>query len=187
MKKIVHCILLLLSICMFMFITGCEKKEGLKEINTADDELFDIYYIKEAPRTNEKHSITEVIKVVFSMSDSSTGDTLAIDIEENEVYIDPWMSSLGVNTVEGTKKVEDAEKVLDVLKKYNVQEWKKDYTRENSSTYEDGFGWSLKLQFKNGMVEEHSGSGSEDEVTPENFEEFYEELSQFVDERLDEK
>src|SRR5699024_6496031 len=91
---------LLLSICMF--ITGCEKKEGLKEINTADDELFDIYYIKEAPITNEKHSITEVIKVVFSMSDSSTGDTLAIDIEENEVYIDPWMSSLGVNTIYGT-------------------------------------------------------------------------------------
>src|SRR5699024_1743913 len=184
MKKMIF-FFLFLGICIL--ISGCGEKKGLEELIMNEEELFDIYYIKEAPITNEKHSITEVIKVVFSMSDSSTGDTLAIDIEENEVYIDPWMSSLGVNTVEGTKKVEDAEKVLDVLKKYNVQEWKKDYTRKNSSTYEDGFGWSLKLQFKNGMVEEHSGSGSEDEVTPENFEEFYEELSQFVDERLDEK
>lgn len=77
------------------------------------------------------------------------------------------------------------EKVIDILETYNVQDWKKDYSYEDLSSYQDGSGWSLYLQFEDGTVEVHRGFGSfAGEIIPENFDDFFSELSSFVDERL---
>ncbi len=54
------------------------------------------------------------------------------------------------------------------------------------TTTDDGVGWSLYLQFEDGTVEKHKGSGTAmKSITPENFDDFFNELSDFVDERLE--
>jgi len=73
----------------------------------------------------------------------------------------------------------------EILKKYDVQDWKDDYTTENPDTYEDGYGWQLWLQYEDGTVEKHGGTGTTvEKVTPENFQDFKTELSTFMDEKI---
>jgi uncharacterized lipoprotein YehR (DUF1307 family) len=180
------------AISIFIIITGCEETQEstdskeLEESEMSEEELYDIYYIFEAPKATEEHDLSKTIKVVFSSYVNSIDSDIAIDIKNNEILIEPWMSSLGVDTVEGTEKINDANKVLEILEKYNVQDWKEDYTYEDPATYEDGVGWLLLLQFEDGTVTEYRGSGTDSkEITPENFEAFVTELNSFVDERLE--
>ena len=176
-------------ICICFLVMGChnlqEKDKG--EPNMSNKELYDIYFLFEAPKATEKHELSEVIKIAFSVGGSSNDNEIAIDIEKHIIHIAPWMSTLGVTSLGESDYIEDIEKVLNILEKYNVQDWKEDYTFEDPSSYEDGFAWSLYLQFEDGTVERHKGSGSfAEEITPDNFNEFYNELNDFVEERLEE-
>ena len=76
--------------------------------------------------------------------------------------------------------------MFEILEKYEVQSWKRDYTFEDPETYQDGYSWSLWLQFADGTVEKHSGEGTDAEkLTPDNFQEFAKELRSFVEEKLE--
>src|SRR5699024_11722442 len=87
----------------------------------------------------------------------SLGNTIAMDIENNIIYIDPWMSSMGINYQDESEPIDDIDKAVDILEKYNVQDWKEDYSYEDPSSYEDGYAWSLYLQFEDGTrSEEHT-------------------------------
>lgn len=177
---------LMIVIVASFFLCGCQQVAKYEEenINMEQEELFDIYYLFEAPKAKKDYNLTEIIKVVFTKNDSSLTDTVAIDIQNNEIYIDPRVSSLGIRARNGTLQISDADKVLKILEKYDVQSWKNDYSFENPDTYEDGFGWNLIIQFEDGAIKEYRGSGSEEEITPSNFKAFVAELTNFADDRL---
>lgn len=190
---------LIFSTCLF--IVSCQetndegsindentnKQKKKEESNMTKEELYDFYYIKKAPKANDVYGLDEVIKVLVTKNNSSLDDTIAIDVKNEKILVNPRMSSLGVRPRDGTKQVNDMESVLKILGKYDVQNWKEDYSFEDPSTYQDGYGWHLWLQFEDGTVEWHGGEGGiKSEITPDNFDEFFEELNEFVEERLKE-
>lgn len=67
--------------------------------------------------------------------------------------------------------MEATDKLIDILDRYNVNEWENDYNISDSTDYEDG------------AVQKHEGN--EEDLLPENFNQFSAELSDFVNEQLD--
>ncbi len=199
MKKIVY-IFIVLIICIFL--SRCKKEidinenktsgptienkenDGSENINMNDYDIFDFYLIKKAPESKRKQNLDKVIKIAFDENDSSLSNTIAIDLANNEIYINPRWSSHGIRSREGTIKSNDVKNVLEILEKYNVQKWKSDYTVEEPESYVDGYGWSLWLQFEDGTVKTYLGRGDKEDVVPKNFDEFVNELSKFVNERI---
>ncbi|HLR51420.1 MAG TPA: hypothetical protein VK072_00905 [Candidatus Avamphibacillus sp.] len=183
-----------------LLLIGCsenkaeQNKENNREIGSENDEsrgnnmngisVYDFTNIKKAPESKKRHSSDEIIKLYFSENNSSLTNRIAIDIENYEIYIDPLMSARGLDTLDGTTDLEDAEKLIKMLDLYDVLEWKREYNLHATESYEDGYSWRLWLQFKDGTVQKHEGN--EEDLAPENFEEFVTELSNFVEEQLDE-
>ena len=149
--------------------------------NQAEDiDIYDFYYINKAPRAAEKHSLDNLIKIYFSAKN------IAVDIEEHEIYMDALYSRNGIDTFEDTIELNDKEGLINILEKYDIQKWKDDYTTEDPDSYEDGYGWLLLLQFKDGTVEKYRGTGPlKDEVIPDNFDAFGNELEDFINEQID--
>lgn len=170
-------------------LAGCtDTKEDKEEVSTIpEDELYDIYYIKEAPKATDTYDLSEVIKVGLTKNEELMDETIAIDVEKSGIYMDPSLHSLGVRSSKGMQDIDDVEGVLNILEKYQVQNWKEDYSQEgDSSTTDDGVGWSLYIQFKDGTVQQHIGSGTSIRVLHlRGFDEFLQELNSFVEERLD--
>ena len=162
---------------------GCQKSVD-KNGNEMDEAIFTFAFIKKAPEATEKQNIDKVIKVYFNENDSSLDKGFAIDVANNEIYSDPSWTTLSVDTFDEPMPVNNVQDVLQILEKYNVQDWKKDYTVENPDDYADGFSWRLWLQLVDGTVEKHGGSGTEDGITPENFDGFAAELEAFVEGKL---
>src|SRR5690625_2111958 len=158
MKKLLSYIFII-SACFILF--GCQQSSGKdhKETNEEQNEeesegndmgekdIFNIKHIDKAPETTEKHSINEVIKVYFSQSTIDGLQAAAIDVENNEIYDNPVMGRRGLRANNGVVEVNDAEKVLDILDKYEIQNWETDYTFEDPDTYTDGYSWKLWVQF----------------------------------------
>ncbi|SDZ53211.1 hypothetical protein SAMN05421736_11613 [Evansella caseinilytica] len=200
MNKLVSYFLLIVS-CLV--IAGCQESNELKRKKVSEEvnepkvmerfdeeklsqvDIFDFEHIEKAPETTEKQPLSKAIKLYFSNNDTDTNDAIAIDIENNQILVEPWMSALGVNTVEEPINSNDLKNVVNILEKYDVQNWERDYSKEDPSTYEDGYGWHLWIQFEDGTVEKHKGSGVRKEVIPDNFDDFVKELNEFVNERLD--
>lgn len=187
MRNVFYIVLLIVT-CLYL--TGCDDGEGemQKTSNMTDKDVYDIYLLFEAPKAKKEHDLTDVIKIVFFDSNSTTGNTIAIDVKDSSIYINPSVSSLGIRATNGMKEIEDIETAINILEKYNVQDWKEDYSIEDPSSYEDGYGWSLLLQFEDGTVAEYGGSGPfKKEITPNHFDDFFQELNDFVEERLGEE
>ncbi len=196
MKKIFCFILIfIMSICL----TGCKKNESksiyeqeiVKEKENKKEEsklgeydIYDFAFIRKAPKSKVKHGLNKVIKIFFNENDIDENYAIAIDVKNSEIYIEPRMSALGVDSLYGTIKSNDAKNVIEILEKYNVQKWKSDYTVEDPESYVDGYGWSLWLQFEDGTVKTYLGRGDKEDVVPKNFDEFVNELSEFVNERI---
>src|SRR5699024_197025 len=101
-------VLVLLTIIMMIFFiiyislvfVSCNitesQNEKMKESELKEEHLYDIYFIKKAPKTTEKQPLSKVIKLAFTQNDSSLGNTIAMDLENNTIYIEPWMSSMGI-------------------------------------------------------------------------------------------
>src|SRR5699024_3662282 len=96
-----HLISIITVMFVYFLLTGfTETNENKKKVSIIpQDELYDIYFIKKAPKSTGKHDLSEAIKVVFTYSDSSVGDTIAIDIQEGIIHIEPWVSTLGVTSL----------------------------------------------------------------------------------------
>lgn len=92
------------------------KEEDLKGESTLKEEnLYDIYFLFKAPKAREKHDLSEIIKIVFSYSDGSTGNTIALNVEEDGIYINPSVQSIGVRATKGIQKIDDMEKVIEIF------------------------------------------------------------------------
>ncbi|SDZ53196.1 hypothetical protein SAMN05421736_11612 [Evansella caseinilytica] len=153
----------------------------------AQIDIFDFKHIKKAPEATEKQPISKVIKVFFDeWTFDDPYEAIAIDIENNEIYVNPIISARGLRAQDGIVQISNTEKIIDILNKHNVQEWKRNYTFEDPETYQDGYSWSLLLQFEDGTVEKHWGDGTnKKKLTPDNFDDFAKELNEFVKERLE--
>lgn len=175
-----------------LLLLGCQSEKNNNEQpkiaekeqeNKNEVDIFDFHHIDKAPETTEKHSLNDVIKVYFdefTFDDPDGG--IAIDIEHNEIYLQPIISVSGLRPRKGIEAIQDADEVIDILKKYDVQAWKLDYTFEDPETYEDGYSWNLWLQYADGSVQKFGGSGTDvDKLTPENFNGFGKELHEFVE------
>lgn len=170
-----------------MILAGCKHSEdNIKEDEVLSNiDIYDFYYIKKAPAANKKYDLEEVIKFYFS-TNSPTSLRIAIDIKNNEIFINPRFSTNGLITSKGTVLFEDKEILLNILKKNKIQDWKADYRTEDPKSYTDGYGWYLILQFEDGTIEEHRGHGPNDDIFPEQFEEFVEEIDQLAKDSLGE-
>ncbi|MFA1822070.1 hypothetical protein ACDX78_18105 [Virgibacillus oceani] len=190
MKKLLQYFLILIA-CSLLF--GCQtsanqekdEQNGNENIIEGKD-IFEFKHIDKAPEATEKHPIEEVIKVYFNdWSIDKLHEGVAIDIENNEYYVNPIISGRGFRA-DYNYQISGAEEVLKILEKYEVQSWKRDYTFEDPDSYQDGYSWSLRLQYENGSVSKHFGEGtSAAEITPDDFEPFVSELRNFVDEKME--
>ncbi len=177
-------------IILCLILVGCkdtndeaihEQPDTKKEEVADGRDIFDFYYINRAPEATEKHPLNELIKIYFSTK------SVAIDVENQELIEKPRFATNGVATFEDPLPFTDKEGLLEILEKYNVQEWKEDYTTEDPDTYDDGYGWMMLLQFEDGTIERYKGAGTEEEtVFPENFDEFAEEMETFKDDHIKE-
>ncbi len=184
--KSIKSVMICISLCLFL--VGCKDTNEIKEEVTemTEEELYDIYYLKEAPEATDNHDLSEVIKIAVVKNEHSQDETIAIDVENDGIYINPSSSSLGIRAAKGMKKIDDMDQVIDILEKYNVQDWKEDYTTEDPASYQDGVGWNVWIQYTDGTVQSSKGSGSGlARITPDGFADFFNELATFVEERLE--
>ncbi len=178
--KVFH--FLILGVCLLL--VGCEQAsdpEGEGNVMNTD-----IKHINNAPKATEMHPIDKVVNVFFSEWTMDVPPiTVAVDIENNEVYKEPSMGRRGLRAQGGIVSIRNAEEVVAILEKYDVQDWKTDYTFEDPTSYEDGYSWKLWLQFADGTVEKHAGEGTDKgKLTPDHFDEFVGELQGFVEGEL---
>lgn len=125
-----------LFIVCFLLIS-CNNESGGSEMS--ENDIYDFALIKKAPKTKEKHLTDEVIKLYFNESDGVTRKRIAIDIKKEEVYEAPRVSLEGIYTIDETIHMEDTDKLIEIIDKYNVIEWENEYNA-NDSHYEDGYG-----------------------------------------------
>lgn len=202
MRKLL-CSIFIITIALLLF--GCQESQSKEKVtdpkqtgeqnnnetkNEGNDmkqkDIFDFKHIHQAPEATKDQSLDKVIKVFF---DESTLDkpyeAVAIDIDKNEIYKNPIISRRGLRAQDGIVPIDDAEKVLDILEKYDVQTWKENNTSEKEEeAYEDGYSWKLSLQYEDGTVEKYEGH-DEAEV-PAQFNQLAEALRSFAAERTEE-
>ncbi len=184
MRRVMYSIIIII-ICFF--VSGCNNstKENLGGSNMSDKVSYDFYTFLQSPQATEKQDFSKVIKLVVTQNEGSQDETLVLDLENEEILIDPWMSSHGINSQGETQSVDDMREVLNIIERYNVQDWKDNYSTENPTSYEDGVGWNVWYQYEDGTVQSHKGSGSGlEKITPEGFDDFFNALETFVNERL---
>lgn len=171
---------------IFFVIIACLGCQDSKE-HEIDEAIFEFENIVRAPEATKKHAINDVIKIYFSeWTFDDPYEPIAIDIKNNEIYVNPSIN-IREFRADDSFQISDANKILEILEKYDVQSWEKDYTFEDPDTYQDGYSWSLWLQFEDGTVEKHSGEGTDvEKLTPKNFREFARELTKFVEVELEE-
>ena len=177
----------------FFLITSCAEnnheqrvEEEKRELLESGIDIYDFGYFAMAPEAVEKQPLDKVIKLYFSeWSIDMLHEPIAIDIENSEMYSKPSMGSRGLNNFpDETIPITDAHEIIDILKKYDVQSWERDYTFKDPQDDEDGYSWSLILQFADGSLEEHGGAGTDiAQLTPENFREFVDELEAWVEDK----
>lgn len=158
-----------------------DKDDNSHEEESDDMDIFDFYYINQAPKATEKHPLDELIKIYLSTK------SIAIDVGNNELYEKPRFSTNGVAIFEDPLPFDDRGGLLKILEKYNVQAWEENYTTADPDEYDDGYGWMMLLQFEDGTIERYQGKGPDKEdVVPENFDDFTEEMEAFKNEKMKE-
>lgn len=143
-----------------------------------DGKIYDITYLFEAPMSGENKHIDNVIKVVSSKGRGKSEQTIAIDIQNEKIYLDPRISTTGIEAKTGSVPVSDVDEVLSILKNHRVQDWNKDET----ITYEDEDEQSLWLQFEDGTVERYSETSIAGKTNP--LVTLVQEIEDFVDARV---
>ena len=177
---------MLIVVC---FLAACQFKNPISHSegggNTESTiDIYDFSFIKLAPNSKKKQDVDDLIKIYFIENDSSLDTGFAVDIENELVYIDPRVGSRGIRrTNDDPDEINNAEDFIDLVEKYEVQNWKKRYA--DHLDVEDGYGWKLILQYAYGTIETHSGSGIDmEKITPSNFYSFTKDLALAVKQGL---
>lgn len=187
MKKVIYSFA---AIMICFTISSCQKpsQENSQKSNMSDKVSYDFYSFLQSPEATEKQDVSKIIKLVVTKNEGAQDETIVLDLEDGEILVESWMSSYGINSEGETQSFDDKEEVLHLLETYNVQGWKDDYTTEDLASYDDGVGWNVWLQYEDGTVQSHKGSGSGlVQMTPEGFNDFFNELEKFVNKHLEMK
>lgn len=165
-----------------------KEKEVRKYPDVGDEDIFDFAFINGASETEESHEVDEIIKMYASTwSIDELHHPIAIDIENNEIYVEPNISLHGVEFETDRKKVDDTDKVLDLFEQYDVLHWQNYYSNvKDYHSYEDGASWRLVVQYEDGTIEIFRGEGTSFAgITPDHYTDFMNELGKYVNEHLD--
>lgn len=166
-----------------------KDKRHIQYPNVGDEDTMDFAFINGAPKTEVNHEVDDIIKMYATRSTFDELKTpIAIDIEKNEIYIEPNIHSFGVVFGERRKEVNDTYKVIDLFEKHNVLSWNHYYANvKDYHSYEDGVSWRILVQYADGTIETFRGQGTQfNEITPENYNDFMNELENYVDGHLKE-
>ncbi len=167
--------------CLALFACKQARDEEILDDEQVKYDIYDFYFINRAPAATEKHPLDELIKIYYSTK------AVAIAVENNELLEKPRFATNGVTIFEDPLPFDDKEGLIEILEKYQVQEWKEDYTTEDPDSYQDGYGWMMLLQFEDGTIERYKGSGPyKDDVVPENFDDFANDMETFKEEKIKE-
>lgn len=183
MKKTFHYVLAIFTCLLFVGCVQTSNEDDGERATMNADEVFDFKFINRAPKTTEEKPISDVIKIFFhETSFDEPYEAVAIDLENGEVYGNPSLSIRGVtgDVVVDSDHVDD---VYDILKKYDVSTWETEYIVGDPDEYEDGYSWRLMMQFKDGTVKTYKGN--DEEIKPDNFDEFSRKLHEFSGSELD--
>ncbi len=178
---------LYLWILLMFSLFGCQGSEEQhhssenKEVTRMTDEkLYDITYLFEAPTSKVNQRVDKVIKIVSTKGRSTPEETIAIDIQNKKIYLEPRIAATGIEAKTGSVPVSDTNEVISFLEKYNVQDWPK----EETNHYSDGDNKSLWLQFANGTVQKYNETEIIEIMQSDTFNKLLQELKEFVDARV---
>src|SRR5690625_3584638 len=148
--------------------------------------MFDIDYIKRETKAEDYYDVDDIIKMYASKgSFDDPKPPIAIDIENNEIYVEPNIGRYGVDREKERKQVNDTDRDLELFERYDVLEWQNYYSDvKDYHSYEDGGSWSLVGQYEDGTIEEFRGEGTTD-ITPDNYSDLKSDLKRYVAEHID--
>lgn len=197
-----------LSIVICLFLVGCQidetvksyinveatekllnqKKEPVPYPNIEGENIFDFAFINGAPKTEGNHKVNDIIKMYASTwSIDELHHPIAIDIANNEIYVEPSVKLYGVEFETERKKVDDTAKVLELFEQYDVLHWQNYYSNvKDYHSYEDGSSWKLVVQYEDGTIESFRGEGTSfEEIIPDHYTDFMDKLWKYVNGHLD--
>lgn len=169
------------------FISACSSK--IETIPNEGDEkvvetpIKDFSRIDKLAQSANQQDTDRIVKILFYESNNMQyKNTIAIDIGNQAMYLNPKISTVGLVDADIKMTENDVKKIMDILKKYDIQSWKENYSDKKNTNVEDGYGWVLYLEYSDRTIEKHSGFGiSRADVIPRNFDTFIEEITNFVD------
>jgi len=165
------------------WLTKMEEGELPPYPDVGDEDIFDFAFINGAPKTEESHEIDEIIKMyTTSWTIDELHHPIAIDIANNEIYVEPDVRLFGVEFETERKEVDDTDKVLELFATYDVLNWQNYYSNvKDYHSYEDGASWSLMVQYEDGTTEKFYGNGTLfREIIPDHYDDFMKELGSYV-------
>jgi hypothetical protein len=184
----------MICIIFCIVLTACEsiKKEGegsgmsngkeSEKSGMSDTRADGFQELSELPKSTRQQSPDSVIKIMFYESQNmQQKNVTALDLGNKKMYLHPKVQTVGIAEPDGTLSEDDIAEIIAILEENNVQEWKDSYqdAAENAS-YEDGYSWTLILEYEDRTVEWHTGSGpSKQDVVPDEFDQFTADLIAF--------
>lgn len=181
--------ILFLVFIVVCFLVTCQFKNPISHSegggNTESTiDIYDFSFIELALHSKKKQDVDDLIKIYFIENDSSLDTGFGVDIENKLVYIDPRVGSRGIRrSSDDPDEINNVEDFINLVEKYEVQNWKKRYA--DHLDVEDGYGWKLILQYADGSIQTYSGSGIDmEKITPSNFNSFKKDLAETVEKGL---
>lgn len=129
--------------------------EHLESID--EDMLYNIAYIRKAPKSTEHHDLSDIIKIAYFEKNKSEELVIGIEMDKNLIHIEPWLGETGILSTNEKGEITDLDKVTNLLEKYNIQDWP---TNNDSFALDDSYSWALWVQFKDGSIETYRDSKS---------------------------
>ncbi len=155
---------------MIEFVNNCDI--GFSRIPTVE-------------KIREKRSLKQAKKVVFNfLQEDIDGqeEIIAIDIENKELYVDYEITQIDYEEPTCMLEDNDIEELLDIIKKYEIQEWDYEYCfeEENNMQYR---AWIIYIENQDRTVEKHIGITNTfncEGVKPTNYDEFKTAIIEFT-------
>src|SRR5699024_7883463 len=92
--------------------------EHLESID--EDMLYNIDYIRKAPKSTEHHDLSDIIKIAYFEKNKSEELIIVIDIDKNLIHIKLWFVYTGILSTNEKGVITNLDKVTNHLEKYNI-------------------------------------------------------------------
>jgi len=181
---------IVLFICCCILLYGCSNTENIdKNKESGIMESYGFSDLTRAPKSETSQPIEKITKLLFSLPNEINTElgpkVIAIDMENKEVYYDVDIRK--IHRIDPTIALsdDDATELLGLIKKYNILDWKEDYSIQNSEDILDGIGWALIIEYQDRTIQTHGGYGVYlKDIIPENYDETISEFETFIESRM---